>query len=180
MVPHVSVTLLRRRTCYKDAEVGWKDVMRYVILIAAAAIAVFAIWHPAPRPAGFSTFVTADGALARAAASRSASSAVDEAIPKTTSRKRKRRQGHHRVHKARSRHLKRYLMMQAIDVNRADADTLAHLPGLGPALAERIVAFREINGPFARLDELLDVSGVTPGHLDRIAPYLILSGNQQQ
>jgi len=60
----------------------------------------------------------------------------------------------------------------ALDLNSASADDLADLPGLGPELAERIVAFRDLNGPFASVDELADVSGMTPARLDRIADRL--------
>jgi len=63
----------------------------------------------------------------------------------------------------------------SVGLNDAGADMLAKVPGLGPALAARIVAFRETNGAFANLDELLDVNGMTPARLDRAAPYLQLS-----
>jgi competence protein ComEA len=60
-----------------------------------------------------------------------------------------------------------------IDVNTADADTLATIPGIGGGLAERIVAFREQNGPFASVDELLDVAGITDRRLEAILPYVV-------
>ncbi len=59
-----------------------------------------------------------------------------------------------------------------VDLNRADAETLATLPGVGPGLAERIVAFRTANGPFASPDELLDVAGFTDRRLDAVLPYV--------
>ena len=49
---------------------------------------------------------------------------------------------------------------EPLDINRADASELERLPGIGPALAERIVAYREENGPFAFCYELTDVSGI--------------------
>jgi competence protein ComEA len=55
-----------------------------------------------------------------------------------------------------------------VDVNTADAATLETLPGIGPVLAERIVAWREENGPFASVDELGDVSGVGPSVLEQL------------
>ncbi len=63
----------------------------------------------------------------------------------------------------------------SVGLNDAGADALARVPGLGPALAARIVAFRATNGAFANLDELLDVNGMTPARLDRAAPFLRLS-----
>jgi competence protein ComEA len=60
-----------------------------------------------------------------------------------------------------------------IDINTADAGTLATIPGIGVGLAERIVAFREANGPFASVDELLDVSGITDRRLEAIIPFVV-------
>jgi len=59
-----------------------------------------------------------------------------------------------------------------LDLNSATAEELAALPGLGPELAERIVDYREVNGPFVSVDELADVSGMTPGRLDRLVDRL--------
>jgi len=58
-----------------------------------------------------------------------------------------------------------------VDVNAASAAELETLPGIGPALADRIVRFRELNGRFASSNELPDVAGMTSGKLDAIAPY---------
>jgi len=56
----------------------------------------------------------------------------------------------------------------AVEVNRATLEELASVPGIGPALAERIVAAR----PFSTLDELTRVSGIGPASLEKIRPYL--------
>jgi competence protein ComEA len=60
-----------------------------------------------------------------------------------------------------------------LDINTADADALASIPGIGDGLAQRIVAFRQQNGPFASVDELLDVAGITEHRLDAILPYVV-------
>jgi competence protein ComEA len=61
---------------------------------------------------------------------------------------------------------------ELVDLNTAGSDELQTLPGVGPGLAERIVAMREQSGPFASADDLLDVAGMTQGKLDAIAPYI--------
>ncbi|PWH05536.1 competence protein ComEA [Brachybacterium endophyticum] len=58
----------------------------------------------------------------------------------------------------------------AVDINTADATGLQELPGVGPAIAERIVEHREQNGPFASVDDLTEVSGIGPATLEKIRP----------
>ena len=60
----------------------------------------------------------------------------------------------------------------SVDVNQADAGELATIPGIGRAIAQRIVELRQREGSFASLDELLDVAGMTQTRLDRATPYL--------
>ena len=60
----------------------------------------------------------------------------------------------------------------SVDVNRADAGELAAVPGIGRAIAQRIVELRRREGAFASLDELLDVAGMTQSRLERARPYL--------
>jgi len=64
--------------------------------------------------------------------------------------------------------------LASIDLNAADAAELAQLPGLGETLAARIVAYRLQNGPFASVDELADVSGMTQPRIDAIAQYVVI------
>lgn len=54
---------------------------------------------------------------------------------------------------------------QRIDLNRADRTRLRSLPGIGPAMARRIVEHRKKQGPFENVGDLLDVNGVGPGTL---------------
>jgi len=53
-----------------------------------------------------------------------------------------------------------------ININTASAADLEKLPGIGPALAARIVAYREEHGPFAQVDDLTRVPGIGPKTLD--------------
>jgi len=55
-----------------------------------------------------------------------------------------------------------------ISLNRAGAAQLEELPGVGPVLAQRIVDFRETNGPFETVEDLLDVAGVGEAKLAAI------------
>ena len=62
-----------------------------------------------------------------------------------------------------------------LDPNRADARALDALPGIGPTLAQRIVAERERGGPYRSLADLgARVPGLGPTRLARLAPHLAL------
>ncbi len=60
----------------------------------------------------------------------------------------------------------------SIDIDRASAEELERLPGIGPALAARIIAERGAGGRFGGPDGLLRVRGIGPKTLARIRPYL--------
>jgi DNA uptake protein ComE-like DNA-binding protein len=62
-----------------------------------------------------------------------------------------------------------------IDLDRADSASLDLLPGIGPALASRIVADREANGAFGSLEQLQRVKGVGPALAARLAPHVTFS-----
>ena len=53
-----------------------------------------------------------------------------------------------------------------LDLNRATASDLEKLPGIGPTLAARIVAWRETHGPFKSVEDLLAIPGIGPKTLD--------------
>jgi competence protein ComEA len=55
-----------------------------------------------------------------------------------------------------------------VDLNRADAAALQELPGIGPVLADRIVAYRESHGRFTSVEELRQVPGVGPKRFERL------------
>lgn len=59
-----------------------------------------------------------------------------------------------------------------VDLNTAPPFELSQLPGVGPALARRIVDHRDLHGPFHSADGLLDVPGVGEATLDRLRPHL--------
>ena len=55
--------------------------------------------------------------------------------------------------------------LSPLDLNTATAEELAELPGIGPALAERIIAYRQEQGPFETVEELMEVKGIGQGKL---------------
>jgi competence protein ComEA len=51
-------------------------------------------------------------------------------------------------------------VVSMVNINTADIDTLSSLPGVGPKKAESIVSYRELNGNFQSVDELVNVKGI--------------------
>lgn len=59
-----------------------------------------------------------------------------------------------------------------VDINKAGSDALQILPGIGPALAERIIAYREEQGSFSKVAELDKVKGIGKATLQKIRPMI--------
>lgn len=55
-----------------------------------------------------------------------------------------------------------------ININTASLEELDSLPGIGPTTAQRIIDYRNMNGPFTTIDEIMDVSGIGPSTYDEI------------
>ncbi len=63
-------------------------------------------------------------------------------------------------------------IMRPIDINRADSVSLMDLPGIGPALAGRILAYRRRHGPFERVQQLVNVRGIGPATMAKLDGHL--------
>ncbi len=61
-----------------------------------------------------------------------------------------------------------------VNINTASALELEGLPGIGPALAQRIVEHREANGPFGSVDELTEVSGIGQAKLEALREVAVV------
>jgi len=64
---------------------------------------------------------------------------------------------------------------QKIDLNRAEAWLLEALPGIGKTRAQAIVDYRNENGPFKRIEDLLQVKGIGEGTFEKIKDYITVS-----
>ena len=65
--------------------------------------------------------------------------------------------------------------VRPVDLNTADAAALESVPGIGKSLAQRIVTFREKNGAFGSVDDLLKVQGIGEKSLQNLRPYLVVA-----
>ena len=55
-----------------------------------------------------------------------------------------------------------------ININTATQAELESLPGIGPALAQQIIAYRKAHGPFATIEDIIDVPGIGPKTFEKI------------
>lgn len=62
-----------------------------------------------------------------------------------------------------------------IDINSAPAEVLDELPGIGPKKAEEIVSYRQKNGAFDTIEEVLNVPGIGPGIFEDIRTLITIS-----
>jgi competence protein ComEA len=65
-----------------------------------------------------------------------------------------------------------------IDINKATVLDLQKLPGIGPSLAKQIVAYREKNGPFRRVEDLMAIKGIGFKKWKKIRPYVRIGDRQ--
>jgi competence protein ComEA len=67
--------------------------------------------------------------------------------------------------------------VEPVDINTASAEELQKVPGIGEALARRIIEFREEHGRFEKVDDLLNVRGIGVTSLEKLRPYLVVKEN---
>lgn len=63
-----------------------------------------------------------------------------------------------------------------IDLNTATQEQLQLLPGIGPVLAQRILAYRDAYGPFSSVGELGNVKGIGESKLEEVWDYVTAGG----
>ena len=63
---------------------------------------------------------------------------------------------------------------ELININTASAAELDTLPGIGPSLAQRIIEYREQNGPFINTEDIINVPGIGPGSYERFRDMITI------
>lgn len=65
--------------------------------------------------------------------------------------------------------------VKMINLNTATAPELETLPGIGPAMATRILEYREKNGPFQKIEELMNIQGIGERVFLRLRPQITVT-----
>ena len=63
-----------------------------------------------------------------------------------------------------------------ININTATADDLIYVPGIGEVMAQRIIDYRNTNGPFNSIDDIINVDGIGQKKLEQLSVYLTTGG----
>ncbi|MPY88132.1 MAG: hypothetical protein GEU99_09435 [Luteitalea sp.] len=63
----------------------------------------------------------------------------------------------------------------AVNLNRASAQQLQELPGIGPSTAARIIEYREKNGPFKKVEDLMHIRGIGEKTFLRLKPLVTVT-----
>jgi len=67
-----------------------------------------------------------------------------------------------------------------IDINTAKVADLVKLPGIGEALAKRIVEFRQQHGPFKRVEDLMKVKGIGEKSFEKLRPSIVVGSTRSK
>lgn len=67
-----------------------------------------------------------------------------------------------------------------LDLNTANAEELAELPGIGEELARRILRYREEHGPFETAEELMEVPGIGEGKFAALEDWITVNGESAE
>jgi len=65
--------------------------------------------------------------------------------------------------------------VRQVDLNQATVADLEALPGIGPKLAQRVIAHRDARGPFHSVDDLRHVRGIGRKKFDRLRPHVLVT-----
>lgn len=66
------------------------------------------------------------------------------------------------------------LPTKRFDLNKVDRHELLQLPGVGPSMADGILAYRDLNGPYQRIEDLRSVRGIGANTLEKLKAWLKL------
>lgn len=149
---------------------AWDQVVMGILLIATAGMITYLLW-PQPEyeltltPLPDTQIATANTSDAPLAMSTIDTSEINTSEGFTAT-------SHKSKHPHHPKKPKIVLKPGSLSLNTANAAQLDLLPGVGPKMAQRILAYRKEHGPFISLDDLQNVKGIGPKNFAKIKPFL--------
>ena len=143
----VAVTCFILVPVYGVRPIELVHVTNEVVTVATAAPRPTATPSPTPMPAG--------------GAAEGSSAAASEAVPPEAS-----------PAPTEEPVLEEVLVEKSVDINQASLEELDRLPGIGPALGQRIIDYREQNNGFYDIEEIMEVSGIGEKTFQKLEPYI--------
>jgi comEA protein len=67
--------------------------------------------------------------------------------------------------------------LAAVNINTASLVDLETIPGVGPAIGQRIIDYRTANGPFTKIDDIVNVKGIGPTTFAKMSAYITVEGS---
>jgi len=71
--------------------------------------------------------------------------------------------------------VKDILFAGKVNINTASQEELERLPRIGPAMAQRILTYRQTHGPFKKIEDLINIKGIGPKTLERLKDKVTLN-----
>ena len=65
-------------------------------------------------------------------------------------------------------------VVSKVNINKASSSEIQKIPGIGPVLAQRVIDFRNKNGKFEIIDDLMDVKGIGSKKLEKIRAWILI------
>lgn len=145
----------------RETKFRWVLLLTAAVITAAVLIGIYSV-----RPLQFYQVVTASPASTASQESVPVVTSQEETVEETVSQEEE-------LVESDPSGPQEVLVEKSINLNTATLEELDQLPGIGPALAQRIIDYREANNGFYDIEEIMEISGIGEKTFAKLEPYII-------